>query len=125
MELASTNRRIRWWAIPASRTAVHAHADHGGLVHDRVDAGQGRIHGGRLAYVANVDRHAVDLVDGCGARAVRRRVQAVEDAHVVPGIGERRYDVCADESRAAGDQNSHGGEPRVPGERSGVAVRDL
>jgi hypothetical protein len=102
--------------MPASSTAVPrslhaggvgevlAQPDHGGLMADGVHTAQRLGHVGRLPQVRPVELHPLGIR---GVGAVGRGQQRVEDAYLVPGVGEGGDDVRADEARASGDQDQH------------------
>jgi hypothetical protein len=82
---------------------VHAEADHGGLVADRVHPGQRLVHRTTVAHVADdqVGRQAVRpaRVDGGG--------EGIQPAHLVTRGPEGLGDLRPDEPGRAGDQNAH------------------
>ena len=92
---------------------VDAQADHRGLVHDRVDAAQ---RGARPR--AGSRRSPTGTRESCTIRrrraAVRGRMPAVEDGHLVPGRDQGRGDMGADESGPAGHEDmGHGLDRRL------------
>ena len=91
---------------------VGPEADHRRLMADVLDALQRRGDGGAVADVAGHElRGGVEVV---GPLGVRRRMQRVEDPHLVAAGDERVGDVRPDEAGAAGDEHTgHGAAPGV------------
>jgi hypothetical protein len=91
--------------VPYGVEDLPAPAHHGGVVHNRVDAAQHRLHTRLVAQVTVVELHALGQVRG-DAIGMGLRQQRVDDPHLV-AIGQQRLDdVPADEPRASGDQDS-------------------
>nr|BFE70066.1 hypothetical protein GCM10020092_033670 [Actinoplanes digitatis] len=81
---------------------VDAHADHGRLVHDRLDAAQRVGDRGPVPDIGPVHRSTVDGVRRRGG--VCGGMADVEDADLVPGVLEGGGHVGADETGAAGHE---------------------